>query len=98
MERIREALERCFAGMAFAEANAHDEALAVAGLTPLTTCSTSMEDIFAAAAFAEAGCRDEALEVLGCVRPVRRVIRSDFLTSVGLGDVPVWYALAPTTN
>lgn len=95
MKRIREALERSFAGAAFAEAGAHDEALAMAGITPLVGCATSVEDMFAAVAFAEAGCREEALEVLGCVRPVRRVIHSDFLNSVGLGEVPVWYGLAP---
>lgn len=98
MARIRETLERCFAGVAFAEADARDEALEMAGLTTAPACGAGLEDTFAAVAFAESGCHDEALEMLGCQLPVRKVLRSDFLDSVGLGGVPVWYGVAPVAN
>lgn len=98
MKRIREIIEQCFAGVAFAEANEHEEALVTANIRKVAPCTVSTEDIFVAATFAEANCHEMAHTILGHQRPVQRVIQSDFLRSVGLSGVPIWYGVTPATN
>lgn len=86
-------LEKVFAASAFAESGEQQEAREIAGIPSSRQAGLGWDRVFAAAAFAEAGCPEHALEFMGARRPEARTL-TDFLETVGLGDVRICYGLA----
>jgi hypothetical protein len=98
MSTIMEKFGTWFSAIAFAEANEHETAMRMVGISPRkATESVSVFETlstgFAAAAFAEANCPEMAWEIL---EPARR--KQSFAEVVGLKGVRVRYARVPVVE
>jgi hypothetical protein len=92
MKRWRERIERVFSAVPFAEANEHETAIRLAGVSP-SGRRMPIDDVFTAT-FAETGCPEMTREFLGKAEAPSSVPASDFAAIVGLKGVRVWYGVA----
>jgi len=96
----RQAFEKTFSAVAFAEAGEHETAMKMVGIKPayekVRQVINIIERSFAAVGFAEAGLHEEAIKTanLGARTQKPQETLDSFLETVGLGNVRVRYGLA----
>jgi hypothetical protein len=105
MGKFREKLDKLLMAATFAEANEHEEALKIMGVSPRQKKGFSFDTIMSAVAFAEAGEHDFARECVGVAPGTGRLEEmvipgvKIWCGSVALEPVPipgikVWYGTA----
>jgi hypothetical protein len=107
MMNVKNSLERIFGAVSFAEANCRQHAIdhlgahtAPAGEASILqwirlTWKPRVENLFNAVAFAECNCPEHAEEFIAeGTRRCRTETLQDFLDTIGLGNVPVYYGVA----
>jgi hypothetical protein len=85
MRKLMEKLEQLMMAVTFAEANEHEKALEIMGVSPERKRGLSFDKIMSAVAFAEAGEHDVARECIGATVP-----DSGGLEAVSIPGVRVW--------
>lgn len=94
MRTLRENFEKLMMAVTFAEANEHEKALEIIGISPKRRKAMSFDRLMSAVAFAEVGEHDFARECIG-VEP-----GTDRLEGLAIPGVRIWcgsVALEPVT-